>query len=149
MRNGLRCRVPIPSFIFAAAAALTIASATEAWATSLTWMPTGPISGSIFDHIACLLPNGEVLIAGGVDDSGVLASAHLYDPASRRWSFTGSMSTPRHSYTGTLLPDGRVLVTGGQNGVAFVDSAEVYDPATGQWSPTGSMSTSRTGHAAV
>ena len=138
-------RLSTVGFLFIAAAALPIASAAR---TSLTWTPTGPTNGDVFSHVASLLQNGKLLIAGGRGPT-VLASAQLYDPASGRWSFTGSMSTPRQTHTGTLLPDGHVLVTGGQSGVILLDSAEFYDPATGQWSLTGSMSTVRVAHAAV
>ena len=117
--------------------------------SDLTWTPTGPTNGDVFSHSASLLQAGEVLISGGSDGSGIVASAQLYDPASGRWSFTGNMSGPRQNHTSTTLPDGRVLVTGGQNGVTLLDSAEVYDPATGQWSGTGNMSTVRVLHEAV
>ena len=48
-------------------------------------------------HMATLLPNGKVLVAGGEDSSsGVpLMSADLYDPASGTWTATGSMGAAR------------------------------------------------------
>ncbi|PYJ16477.1 MAG: hypothetical protein DME96_09575 [Verrucomicrobia bacterium] len=43
-----------------------------------------------------MLADGRVLIVGGMDQHHrTLASAELYDPASRTWSFTGSMASPR------------------------------------------------------
>ena len=63
-------------------------------------------------HTATLLPNGKVLVAGGLH--GVrLASAELYDPASGTWTATGSLATARDDHTATLLPNGKVLVAGG------------------------------------
>src|SRR5579862_7958344 len=55
------------------------------------------------DHTATLLPNGKVLIAGG-EGAGfqALASAELYDPATRMFAPTGSMITPRYSHSATL-----------------------------------------------
>ena len=44
-------------------------------------------------HTATLLPNGKVLVAGGFGNSGYLASAELYDPASGTWS---GHRQPRH-----------------------------------------------------
>ena len=46
-------------------------------------------------HTATLLPNGKVLVAGGYGNSGYLASAELYDPATGTWTATGSLATAR------------------------------------------------------
>src|SRR4029079_3485725 len=45
-----------------------------------TWTPTGSLGTLRSSHRATLLANGKVLVAGG--NSGALASAELYDPAS-------------------------------------------------------------------
>ena len=95
-----------------------------------------------------MLPNGKVLVAGGLGASGSLASAELYDPATGAWSATGSLATARDFHSATLLPNGKVLVAGGSNG-SFLGSAELYDPATGAWSATGSLATARDFHSAT
>ena len=65
-------------------------------------------------HTATLLPNGKVLVAGGVVTAAILlASAELYDPATGTWTATGSLNTARYYHTATLLPNGKVLVAGG------------------------------------
>src|SRR5262249_37856758 len=47
-----------------------------------SWMATGPMSTARSFFAAALLPNGKVLVAGGLDNSGKpLASAEVYDPA--------------------------------------------------------------------
>ena len=120
--------------------------------TTGTWTNTGTLSSARTRHAATLLPNGEVLVAGGASTSDYLASvasAELYDPASGSWSLTGSLSTARTGHTETLLPSGKVLVTGGINATGYLASAELYDPATGSWSPTGGLSTKRLGHTAT
>ena len=87
-------------------------------------------------HTATLLPNGQVLVAGGNDIfNNKLSSAELYDPASGLWTATGRMTTERIDHTATLLPNGQVLVAGGYNSRAYLSSAELYDPATGLWPP--------------
>jgi hypothetical protein len=96
-----------------------------------------------------LLPNGQVLVAGGGNFNGFLASAELYDPASGLWTTTGSMATAREIYTATLLPDGQVLVAGGLGDSGVLASAELYDPATGLWTPTGGMAAARYQHTAT
>ena len=107
-----------------------------------------------YDHTATLLPNGEVLVAGGFGTGGsgpvAIASAELYNPQTNTWTTTGSMTTTRAEHTATLLPNGTVLVTGGEDASATgLSTAEIYNPATGIWSTTGSMSTARQHHTAT
>ena len=75
-------------------------------------MPQAASTPHAMHHTATLLPNGKVLVAGG-NNSGILTSAELYDPASGSWSATGSLNTARYQHTATLLPNGKVLVAGG------------------------------------
>ena len=105
-----------------------------------------------YGHTATLLPDGKILIVGGVFDpeglTGLRAvSAELYDPVTRSFTLTGSMSTPRTHHTASLLPGGTVLVAGGVpntvNGTPAKATAEIYSPTTGTFSPTGSMTTQR------
>ena len=117
-----------------------------------TWSAVGSMSTSRFGHTATLLPNGKVLIAGGSiyhSDSGYLASAEVFDPASNTFSIVGSMASPRRYHTATLLHDGRVLVAGGSNVNGSLATAEEYDPASGTWSTAPSMTRPRAGHRAT
>jgi hypothetical protein len=121
-----------------------------------TWSNTGSLSIARVYHTATLLPNGKVLVAGGMtngsDPNGVpQASAEIYDPALGTWSPTGSLSVPRYNHTATLLSNGLVLVTGGSSSSAAPGSAtaELYDPAAGTWSPAASMSIARESHTAT
>ena len=119
------------------------------------WMATNNLNTARYNHTATLLSNGKVLIAGGSvtvanDNSGQLASAELYDPASGTWTVTGSLATARDLTTATLLPNGKVLMACGQgNNTGPLASAEIYDPANGKWTSAGNLDTARHNHTAT
>ena len=111
------------------------------------WTETGRMTTAHRSgHTATLLPNGEVLVAGGsaYQKPGRVPfpqdRAELYDPLTGTWRATGRMTVARSGHIATLLPDGTVLVVGGI-GVNWktVGRAEVYDPATGTWARTRRM----------
>ena len=135
--------------------AIGLAATTTAPAFAGTWTATGSMSTARLKHTATLLPNSQVLVAGGVNSTGFITSAKLYDPTTGKWTSTGSMTTARGDRTATLLPNGDVLVAGGLTngnssiGTACTATAELYDPSTGQWTTTGSMTTPRANHTAT
>jgi N-acetylneuraminic acid mutarotase len=112
--------------------------------SSGVWTTTGTMNDPRSGATATLLPNGKVLVVGGVG----LSSAELYDPATGAWTLTGFMHGDRAYHTATLLPNGKVLVAGGMTG-QWLATAELYDPATGTWSQAGSMNLRRSDHAAT
>lgn len=71
-------------------------------------------------HTSTLLPNGKVLVVGGINGSGVLDSPEVFDPATGLWSSAGSMSILRQGHTATLLPNGKVLVMRGKTVLASI-----------------------------
>src|SRR5713101_7766505 len=62
------------------------------------WTVTGSFNTARYLHTATLLPNGRVLVAGGLG-SGALASSEVYDPANGTWTHTGSLNTAREYST--------------------------------------------------
>jgi hypothetical protein len=112
---------------------------------------------------ATLLPNGLVLVVGGVTSQLNAAgtsytttvgvnSAELYDPAHNSWSSAASLATRRAYHTATAL-NGKVLVVGGTNddvpGGVGLASAELYDPTSNTWSAAQSLAAGRTSHTAI
>jgi hypothetical protein len=115
-----------------------------------SWSGTGSLIAARYGPTATLLQDGRVMVAAGSDDgdlASTLASAELYDPASRTWNRTNSLSTNRIFHTATLLPGGKVLISGGYSWPpTSFNSSELYDPATGTWTYVGNLIGARSKH---
>ncbi|MDP8961060.1 MAG: kelch-like protein, partial [Actinomycetota bacterium] len=118
-----------------------------------TWTPVGDLLVPRFEHTATRLPDGRVLIAGGIGSEGgavaAVASAELYDPATRTFARTGQMTQPRSDHAAVILAGGRVLAVGGDGGESALSGGEIYDPARGAWSQTAPLRQPRRGHSAT
>ncbi len=125
-----------------AAAAFRFNPSPDSHAGSLT--PASPMLEPRSGQTATLLPNGKVLIAGGMRrNQEFYKSAELFDPATGRFQSTGEMNVARVGHIAVLLQSGKVLVAGGWVVGGGTDSAELYDPATGKFSLIGRMTTRR------
>jgi WD40 repeat protein len=119
-----------------------------------TWTATNSMAAARVAFTATLLPNGNILVAGG-GSSGHLTSAELFDPVSGTWTNTGAMSSARAQHSAILLPNGKVLAVGGEGPAGSFDyfnyptNAQLYNPATGTWTNTGAPSVARVGHTAT
>jgi hypothetical protein len=116
-------------------------TAADVWdPTMSSFSPSGAMGVGRERHTATLLPDGRVLIVGGVgeraadfSDTAVL-EAEIWDPATGSFSSAGQDAAGRALHTATLLPDGRVLITGGFSRddraevVAVTASAEIWAP---------------------
>lgn len=163
--------------VTAAITGSSIAIAVSAGASTHGFHATGDMGTERAAHTATLLQNGKVLIAGGFNDTDILATAELFDPSTGTFTPTGAMTTARFAHTATLLANGKVLITGGSpslGDLATHDSrlatlraknevlaagasdntddlatAELFDPATGTFTATGAMSQPRSEHTAT
>lgn len=89
-------------------------------------------------HTATHLPNGQILVTGGVDNTGTpLNSAEIYDPLADTWTVVQNMGAARSGHTATLEFDTshtKVVVAGGMTPgnpgppLAFLSSAEIFQP---------------------
>jgi len=146
--NG--CVVVAGGYSFSLSSYLTSAELYDPTMGVGAWANTGSLHVARYLHTAALLPNGQVLAAGGTDgNSDLIASCELYNPSTGTWSLTGSLNTGRYSHKMILLPNGKALIMGGTGSSGALSSAEIYDPSTSTWTFTGSMTTARNGHTAT
>ncbi len=116
------------------------------------WTLPAQLDQSPSNHAATVLPDGRVLITGGIKPLGNVSSdSTIYDPSTGVWTPTpGHLAVARYAHTATLLPDGRVLaVEGAASPLQYLRSAELFDPRTGMWTPAGLPSEARAGHTAA
>jgi len=114
------------------------------------WLSAGPMIEARSGSASALLHDGRILITGGDNGSGPVASAEFFDTTG---AFVAAppMSIARSAHTTTVLPDGRVLVAGGSIGTAATNAAEIFDPAAtaNAWTPVaGGMIQARSNHTA-
>jgi hypothetical protein len=109
------------------------------------WTATaGSLNTARAFHTATRLPDGKVLIAGGINgEGGRLSSAELYDPATGKFTPTGNMLEQRSNHYSVLLPNSggsiKVLIYGGQTPAsADQKTAEIWDESTGAFTVAGS-----------
>jgi Galactose oxidase, central domain len=101
-------------------------------------------------HTATLLPDGAVLIAGGMNGTVAISSTEVFDPASGSFTRSGDMHTARQWHTATLLNNGKVLIAGGGDITSpSLSTAELFTPSTGAFTVTGSMKLARSQHTAT
>lgn len=81
------------------------------------WTPTGDLATARSGHTATLMPDGSVMVIGGVPESASRSIERLV-PGSSTWVSVGLLINGRVGHTATLLPNGSVLVVGGGQAAA-------------------------------
>jgi hypothetical protein len=103
-------------------------------------------------HTATLLPDGRVLIIGGLDkiiNGEATNICELYNPISRTFTITDSLNNARAGHKATILQNGKVLITGGSANGNILNSAELYDPSSEIFINTENMNQSHESHSAT
>ena len=144
-RTPLRIAPPRQRRRLVALAVLGVAAAALGWmlvgsasAPRYTGPPTWSAAGRMVEarsgHAAIVLPNGEVLVAGGYGADQLRASAEVFDPRTKQWRRTGAPPVPQAPTVALLLATGKVLLGVGGTGPPSPTSGLVlYDPARGTW----------------
>ncbi|HWR37499.1 MAG TPA: kelch repeat-containing protein, partial [Clostridia bacterium] len=113
------------------------------------WTPVWNLAEARAGAAAVLLPNGSVLVVGGLVDGQPTNSAEIFNPDGT-FTSASAMSVPRAGHSAILLVTGEVLVTGGTtSGGGVTNSSELYDVLSQRWSSAPPMKEARTGHTAV
>jgi hypothetical protein len=120
--------------------------------TTDTWTLTGPMTYGRASHLIFGLPDGRVLVTGGVGAVGenwvrqVLSTTEIYNPATGTWT-SGPDLLPGRTGSGASilgLSDGRLMIIGGfGNGGVTLNDVQIYDPQPGAWSISGSLNQPR------
>jgi hypothetical protein len=131
----------------------------EIWNPAMgTFRPAGRLARPRLCHSSTRLPDGRVLVIGGLMNrakseatrSKAHRSAEVRDPFDHSFDPVGSLTVISGCNTAGLLPEGRVLVVGsGDTDPEASETAEVaetWDPTTGSFSPAGSLIGARSGH---
>ena len=102
------------------------------------WASTVPLPDVRFSHSATLLPDGRVLVVGGIVHGAISRSVLIFDPRKPAWRAGPPTLSPHAQQNALALPDGRILIAGGYGG-----RAEVYDPRAGRWTEVGGPARTR------
>jgi N-acetylneuraminic acid mutarotase len=102
------------------------------------WSEAAPMLHPRARHTATLLPDGKVLVVGGISpisEGGQLTDvAEVYDPRLDLWSALPGQAPAREGQSAVLLASGSVFIVGGQaNGAAPEDGASLYLPGSNVW----------------
>lgn len=145
--GGLNSAIGIPSGEGVLASAVVYDPTTNAFSA------VGAMADPRAGHLATLLDDGRVLVAGGATHEvgtpcttipncatgKALASAEAFDPATGAFSAVGSMTTPRLASFITTLHDGRPLIAGGADDTDSVTNTDLFDAKTNAFSGTGPL----------
>ena len=100
------------------------------------WTVTGAQSG-VGGGPAVTLPDGRILVAGGIDWNvdEPMAAAQIWDPATGSWERTGNMASPRTGHA-LVIVDDRAMAIGGFDAYPGGDAlatTEIFDADSGTW----------------
>jgi hypothetical protein len=111
-------------------------------------------------HTATLLPNGNVLFAGGTSGSSYWSDVEIFrtngkDLGGGAFAFGFTESNPvampgagRAEHTATYAPDGQLVLAGGRDATGPLATTVLYEPNAGTFTTGPSLSAARRDHGA-
>jgi hypothetical protein len=105
-----------------------------------TSISNGNLNTARHAQTTTLLPNGKVLLVGGVNGSSEVAASELFDPSTSIFTVASNLIIPRYGHTASLLPNGKVLISGGSSAGSVQIHSEVYDPVVAVFTVSNSSS---------
>ena len=106
---------------------------------------TSPMLDARSEHTSTLVGRDTVLVLGGRNASGSLASAEIYRVGQGAFLASPGMQVARSGHSATVLPNGDVLVAGGAASAAV----ERWSAVTGELAEVAQLAQPRSHHAAV
>lgn len=150
-RSSARLKTVVALVVFSAltASSLLVLRADIPQVASGAWVPAGELGAVPSGAASVALPDGRVLVAGGVKDDVLSRRIVAYQPSSGAWANIGNLAVARTGHTAVVLKDGRVLIAGGitADGASF--GVEIFNPGTGASTHAGDMTMPRVDHAAA
>ena len=91
------------------------------------WTQSGPLQTERYSFTANVLPNGDVIAVGGLDQFYTrLSSVEEFNPVSQLWRLASwELNDPREQHTTTKLLDGGLIVAGGDDGSGLAPDTEL------------------------
>jgi N-acetylneuraminic acid mutarotase len=129
--------------------------------SSNSWFTlTQQLSDPRYSHTATALPNGDILVAGGLtarlSGLSLVSASHdrieRFDFVTFAVSNAGQLRDVRGRHSATLLPSGKLMLIGGVNdgiSTTYLQSIETFDPAAGSSTLEPAMATARVNHTAT
>jgi len=117
------------------------------------WTAAGAMNQIRVEFGIGLLPDGRVLVAGGIDKLDVVgqaghpsittASCEIYDPVTNKWSYTDAFQSARNFVRLIGLDNNEILSVGGGFATDALRSCEIFTGEMDLWRSTGDLNEPR------
>ena len=115
------------------------------------WIDADKLNEARYGHEAVLLQNGNVLVAGGINDTGdIIATVEIYNITTHSWAKAANMSAERYGHRMVILDNGTVMVSGGYDATGNSKSnAWLYKVTDDKWIDLADMMENKANHTMI